>query len=77
MKQLIVVPIEPLTERYSEQWYRKFPEAFNAEGYNVVTIDGQPLLENEIKVGAFLDINSTVHYKMSQLQTIAKLLIGK
>ncbi len=71
MTNLIVVPIEPLDERYTYQWYRRFPEAFRAAGYNVQVIDGVPLLDNEIKVGAFLDINSTVHYKMSQLQAIS------
>lgn len=71
MRTIIVLPIEPLAERYTEQWYRRFPEAFRAAGYDVQVIDGQPLLDNEIKVGAFLDINSTVAYKMSQLQAIA------
>jgi glycosyltransferase involved in cell wall biosynthesis len=72
-KHIWLVPIEPITERYTEQWYRRFPETFKRVGFSVTTIDGVPLLENEIKVGAFLDINSTVHYKMSQLQAIAKL----
>lgn len=68
---LIVVPIEPLEERYTAQWYKNFPPAF-AEHFNVTVIEGQPLQET-IKVGTFLDINSTVHYKMSQLQQIAAL----
>jgi len=73
MRDLIYVPIEPLAERYSEQWYRCMPQAFNAAGYeNVYVIEGVPLLNNEIKVGTFLDINSTTHYKWSQLQTIAR-----
>lgn len=68
---LIVVPIESLEERYTAQWYKNFPPAF-AEHFNVTVIDGKPLQET-IKVGTFLDINSTVHYKMSQLQQIAAL----
>lgn len=71
MTNIIHVPIEPITERYTEQWYRRFPEAFASQGFTVVTVDGVTLLDNEIKVGAFLDINSTVHYKMVQLQKIA------
>lgn len=70
---IIYIPVEPLTERYTEQWHRCFPQAFDAAGFNVQVIDGEPLLENEIRVGAFLDINSTVHYKMTQLQAVAKL----
>lgn len=72
-RKIYYIPIEPLTERYTAQWYTNFPEAFWNAGFDVETIDGVPLLDNEIKVGAFLDINSTVHYKMSQLQSIAKL----
>lgn len=67
---IYLVPIEPLTERYTEQWYRKIPSAFNLP---TTVIDGQELLKEDINVGTFLDINSTTHYKASQLQQIAKL----
>jgi len=73
MKNLLLVPIEPLTERYTESWYRNFPPLFQQAGFEVTIIDGKPLLDNEIHTGTFLDINSTVHYKMVQLQTIAQL----
>lgn len=68
---LILVPIEPLAERYTEQWYNHMPQIF-AENYDVKVIDGSPL-QTTVKVGAFLDANSTVHYKCSQLMTIAKM----
>lgn len=68
---LYLIPIEPLTERYTESWYRNIPELFN--DIPTTVIDGQPLVEDDIKVGAFLDINSTVHYKMTQLQKISAL----
>lgn len=71
--QLILVPIEPLSERYTEQWYRHLPVEFGKAGYDVRVIDGVPLLDNDIKVGTFLDINSTTHYKSVQLQRIANL----
>lgn len=70
--QLILVPIEPLTERYTESWYRNYPLLFNRAGFNVTVVDGRAL-QDEVKVGTFLDINSTVHYKMVQLQKIAKM----
>lgn len=73
MTRIIIVPLEPLSERYTEQWYRRFPPTFALAGYDVVQIDGVPLLNDEIKVGAFLDINSTTHYKWSQLQQISKM----
>jgi len=73
MTQLILVPLEPLTERYTESWYRNFPPLFAQAGFDVVVVDGEPLLHNEIRTGTFLDINSTVHYKMTQLQSIARM----
>lgn len=77
MTRIIYVPIEPLTERYSEQWYRRFPTLFKDAGFDVVVLNGVPLLQDDIKVGAFLDINSTIHYKMSQLQDISRLFYNK
>lgn len=69
---LIIVPIEPLEERYSASWYRNFPELFRAYECSVRVVDGKAL-EDTVKVGTFLDINSTVHYKMTQLQEIARM----
>lgn len=68
---LIYVPIEPLAERYTQQWYEFMPKYF-AEHFNVTVIDGVPLT-NTVEVGTFLDINSTVHYKNSQLMALARL----
>jgi glycosyltransferase involved in cell wall biosynthesis len=78
MSSLYIIPIEPLVERYSESWYRNLPKEFEKliQSYGlereVVLINGQPL-SNEVNVGTFLDINSTIHYKNSQMQEIAKL----
>jgi glycosyltransferase involved in cell wall biosynthesis len=72
MNKLIYVPIEPLEERYTEQWYRNFPIEFKKVGYAVTIIDGE-VLTDHVDVGAFLPMNSTVHYKNSQLQKIAKM----
>lgn len=69
-RPLIYVPIESLVERYTEQWRRLIPPALENAGYDVTVIDGVPL-HDTVKVGTFLDINSTVSYKMSQLQKIA------
>lgn len=65
------LPIEPLNERYTEQWYRWFPAAFVEAGVPCIVLDGSPLLNDEIKVGTFLDINSTLHYKAEQLKKVA------
>lgn len=73
MTTIIYLPIEPLNERYTEQWFRIFPKEFENAGFDVVVVQGEPLLQDEIKVGSFLDINSTIHYKMTQLQTVSQL----
>ena len=70
--QIFYVPIEPLEERYTESWYRNIPAFFRSKGAEVVVIDGQPLTTT-VETGTFLDINSTIHYKCSQMQAIAKL----
>jgi len=66
------IPIEPLEERYTAQWYRWFPEALENRGVSFEVIDGKALTD-KIITGAFLDINSTVHYKAEQLKKISKL----
>lgn len=74
--KLIYVPIEPLKERYTESWYRNFPILFSDAGYEVTVIDGTPL-EDEVKVGAFLDINSTIHYKATQIKELSRMFNEK
>ena len=72
MKKVWIIPIEPLEERYTEQWYRQIPKAFEYMGFDVTTIDGTTLTDY-VKVGAFLDMNSTVAYKNSQMAQVAEL----
>ena len=54
MTKLYYIPIEPLEERYTEQWYRNFPSYFRDSGYSVEIIDGEPL-SSSVDVGTFLD----------------------
>jgi len=72
VSKLYYVPIEPLAERYTQQWYDNFPVEFNKGGFDVEVIDGTPL-SNYVGVGTFLDINSTIAYKNSQFIKIANL----
>ena len=75
-KQMFYVPIEPLAERYTEQWYKNFPIEFERAGFKVTVIDGKPI-NDFVDVGTFLDINSTVAYKSTQMEKIAKLFASK
>jgi len=76
MKTVYYIPIEPLEERYTEQWYKWFPIEFKEAGVNCITIDGD-ILTNAIETGTFLDINSTVFYKSEQLKCISQLFYEK
>jgi len=73
MNTIYYIPIEPLDERYTEQWYRWFPVEFRKQQLKHEVIDGIPLLENEIKTGTFLDVNSSAFYKFEQLKKISNL----
>lgn len=70
--KLIYVPIEPLAERYTESWYNNFPKEFKTLGWDVTVIDGIALSDT-VGVGTFLDINSTIHYKNSQMMRISEM----
>ena len=76
MNTLWLVPLEPFPGRYTEQWYRNIPKAFENYHFNVEVIDGTALT-NKIDVGSFLPMNSTVHYKSSQMGSIAYLFQEK
>lgn len=70
--RIFLIELESLHERYTEQWARRIPIAFDAAGYDVFVVKGKPL-EETVKVGTFLDINSTTHFKWTQLQLISEL----
>lgn len=72
---LYLIPIEPFPGRYTEAWYKNFPEDFKMVygKDNVKVIDGVPL-SSEIRVGTFLDMSSTLHYKATQTAAFARLL---
>ena len=75
-RKVFLLPIEPLESRYSAQWARWIPTAFSAAGYDGGVINGCPLTDH-IETGTFLDINSTLHYKATQLAGIAKMFYKK
>lgn len=73
MKTLYIVPIEPIDQRYTKQWYENIPKLIGArvtEPWEIITIDGkQP--KTGTTTGAFLDFGVTNIYKASQVQDIA------
>ena len=75
-RPLFIIPIEPLEERYTGEWYKFLPLAFAKAGFSVTQIDGTTLTDT-VETGAFLDMNSTIFYKASQMQKIATMFRKK
>lgn len=78
MRTLYIVPIEPIDQRYTKQWYTNIPKLFAnhvldkaKEEWQIVTIDGIQT-EAGTTAGAFLDFAVTNIYKASQTETIAR-----
>ena len=77
MKEIYVIPVEPLDSRYTAQWYDHIPKfiqkAADEKGIevNIVTIDGEQIPPVPTP-GAFLDFGATNIYKSSQLAVIAE-----
>src|SRR3972149_633567 len=70
--RVILLPIEPLEERYSANWLRWFPREFEREGVDYVMINPTPL-SDKIKNGRFLDVCGTNYYKAMQITEVARL----
>ena len=73
MSKIINVPIEPLEERYSQQWAKWWPREFNKLNLTYHSVPGKTLTDT-IEQGAFLDVIGTNYYKASQLQYIMSIL---
>lgn len=71
MNKFFHIYLEPLEERYTEQWFRWFRDA-DYGTYRYIPIGGEALCD-KIKVGAFLDVNSTIHWKAEQVKQVAAL----
>lgn len=67
------LPIEPYEERYTEQWYRWFADAYKELGVDAVRINGFSLT-NTIESGSVLDAYGTNVWKFSQLQRVVEML---
>lgn len=74
MNTIYIVPIEPIDQRYTAQWYENIPAVLkqhNQGRYNIQTIDGIQTKTGTTQ-GAFLDFAVTNIYKASQAETIAR-----
>lgn len=83
MNSIFIVPIEPIDQRYTAQWYVNIPATIRQQvqdqglPFAVITVDGQSVPDGTTQ-GAFLDFAATNAYKASQVQAISELfMIGR
>jgi glycosyltransferase involved in cell wall biosynthesis len=72
---IVNVPIEPLQERYSQQWGQWFHK-YLKDLDEYISICPTPMTD-KVREGAFLDIVGTVHYKSEQVSQICQLIDDK
>lgn len=78
MRTIYIVPIEPIDQRYTKQWYDNIPNILLEEAskqgveVKVVTIDGVSIPPNTT-TGAFLDFGATNVYKASQAEVVSRM----
>ena len=79
MNTIWIIPIEPIDQRYTKQWYDNIPLILQKEiaernlFYKVVTIDGDDFKPDVRTEGAFLDFGATNVYKATQAAEVSKL----
>ena len=73
---IFIVPIEPIDQRYTKQWYDNIPKllrdviADQGSDTKVITIDGKQT-SSGTTAGAFLDFAATNIYKANQVEAIS------
>ena len=70
---IILLPLEPLEERYTEAWSRWFPKQFSTDRTEYETVNGVKLTDS-IEVGSVLDAYGTTYWKSTQMSNLIKLM---
>lgn len=65
-----LLPIEPFEERYTEQWYRWWPQDLREAGFEVALVGG--ISAGERRGGEFLDPVDTWKWKGEQVAALAR-----
>ena len=65
--RVIRIGLEPLPERYTEQWQQWFPSVFGRLEAIYNEIPGETLT-SKVEQGKVLDASGTMFYKFSQMQ---------
>jgi hypothetical protein len=74
MKNLWLVPIEPIETRYTKHWYEYLQGQIenNCPGFRVFSIEGELPAKSSNTPGAFFNFADTMAYKSDQAKTIAE-----
>lgn len=72
--KIIILPIEPLENRYTGHWYQYIPKQLQDrfKDREVVSVGGYPLT-NSTDPGAFFNFSSTSAYKATQIASVARM----
>jgi len=79
MNTIYIIPIEPIDQRYTKQWYDNIPKIIEKRvrveslAYNIVTIDGEDFSPEQRTEGAFLDFGATNVYKSTQAAEVSRM----
>jgi|TARA_R110000764_G_scaffold31805_1_gene72519 hypothetical protein len=79
MNTIWIIPIEPIDQRYTKQWYDNIPLTLKATiaerglNYFVQTVDGEDFKPDVRTEGAFLDFGATNVYKATQAAEVSRL----
>ena len=79
MNTIWIIPIEPIDQRYTKQWYDNIPLTLKAKiaerelNYFVQTIDGEDFKPDVRTEGAFLDFGATNVYKATQAAEVSRM----
>ncbi len=73
MRKLVWLPLEPLEQRYTNNWKVWYPRAFEENDVDYITVNGDKLTD-QINVGSVLDAYGTNYWKFSQLANLIRLM---
>lgn len=76
MRNLFIVDIEPLDNRYTKQWAKWIPvlaEEVLGDRFNVVPVSGHATAYEKPQAGAFFDFAATCEYKTCQANQISRM----
>lgn len=77
MRNLYIIDIEPLENRYTKQWHYFIPRRMKKllPNFNVIQISGDTTNYKSTTSGKFFDFSKTCDYKASQARKLSQLFI--